>query len=330
MTPATTRAAGRPLWFATLALLATALSPAAAQDYPVRPVKIIAASAPGGGFDLVARVMANQLSEQTGQQFVVENRAGAGTLIGTRAAAKAPADGYTLMVGALPNVVLNLALYKDPGYDAKQDFVPLGLAVSYSYTVIARPNFPHTTFVDMIREARANPSKLVLASGGIGSGQHVAGAIVESETGARFHWVQYKGAQAVYPDLIAGRVDLFFDNSSTARPYVESGQVKALAISSRARNPAHPDLPTITQTGVVDFEMESWFGIFGRRGTPQPIIDRLLVEVTRAAQAENVRRQFEKSGGRSFTLPAAELEGFVARELSRWTALIRKANLQIE
>lgn len=182
------------------AAVATGVS---AQDFPVRPIKILAASAPGGGFDLTARVFAQQLGIQFGRSVIVENRSGAGTLIGTRAAAQAPADGYTLAVGSLSNIVMNAALYKDVGYDALADFVPIGMAVAYSYTFFARPDFPHSTLADVVAFARANPSKLVFAAGGLGSGQHIGSGIVFQTLGVQTLDVRHKGAQAAYPDIIS-------------------------------------------------------------------------------------------------------------------------------
>lgn len=303
-----------------------------AQEFPVRPIKIVAASAPGGGFDLVARTFADQLTRQLGRQVVVENRSGAGTLIGTRVAAQAAPDGYTIAVGALPNMVMNSALYREPGYDPLADFVPIGMAVSYAYVFFARKDLPQSTLAEVVAFARANPGKLVFAASGIGSGQHVGSGIIFNQLGIETLEIRHKGAQEAYPDLLAGRVDLNFDNASTARPYIEAGQVKPLAVSSRARLAAMPAVPTINETGVLPmpFEYESWFGIVARAGTPGPILAKLRAEVQRAARAPEVMARFEKSGGRVFHLADAELAPFVRAEYEKWLPLVRKAGLRAE
>src|SRR6266852_4654614 len=257
---------------------------AQAQSYPLRPVRIVVPSAPGGGFDLVGRVLAQKLGEQTGQAFVVENRPGAGTLVGTQLVARAAPDGYSLVVGGLSNIALNMGLYKEPGYDSLGDLTSVGLVVSHSYTLVARRDLPLASLAEVIAFARANPGKLNIGTGGLGSGQHIGAAIIAALADVDIVKVPYKGAQPVYQDLLAGRVDLFYDNTTTTRPYVESGQVKALAVSSRERAPTMPQLPTLIETGVVELEMETWFGLFAPSRTPRAIVERLRAEVDRATR----------------------------------------------
>jgi len=300
--------------------------PLAAQDYPSRPVQIIAPSAPGGGFDLVGRILADGLSGQFGRPFVVENRTGGGTLIGTQAAAVAAADGYTLLVGGLSNIALNPALQKSLRY-SPGDFTPIGLAVSYSYTLIARPTLAQSTMKDVLEFARRNPGKLSIATGGTGSGQHVGAAILAKTTGVDIVVVPYKGAQQVYPDLISGRVDLFFDNTTTARPYIDGEKVKAIAISSAQRSPLLPNVPTIAESGVAGFEMETWFGLFAPAKTPAPIIDRLRTSLAWVGQSEATRTAFERSGGRPLDMSAEQTEVFVRSEITKWADLIRQAGI---
>ena len=209
-------------------------APTQAQEYPARPIRIIAPSTPGGGFDLVARVLGNQLSQQMGQQIVVENRPGGGTLLGTQTIARAPADGYHLLVGGLSNFALNMGLYKQPGYDPVADFIPLRIVVSHSYTLIARKDLAQSTLKDVFAFARANPGKLTIGSSGPGSGQYILAMFVRGLGNVDILMVPYKGAQPVYQDLLAGRVDLFFDNSTTTRPYLQSGQAKWTGLMKQA------------------------------------------------------------------------------------------------
>jgi tripartite-type tricarboxylate transporter receptor subunit TctC len=315
---------------ARVALLALACATASAQDYPARPVRVIAPSSPGGGFDLVGRVLAQKLSEQTGQAFIVENRPGAGTLVGSQLAARAVPDGYTLLVGGLSNIALNMGLYKAPGYDSLADLVPVSLVVSHSYTLVGRKDLPQSTLREVVDFARANPGRLNIGTSGPGTGQYVIAALLIAAGGVDIQKIPYKGAQPVYQDLLAGRVDLFFDNTTTAAPYIESGQVKPLAVSSRERVAAMPRVPTVTETGLLDLEMETWFGLFAPARTPRPVIDRLRAEIDRATQLPDVRMRLEQGSGRSLRMAPAETEAFVKAEVPRWVALIRKAGITPE
>jgi tripartite-type tricarboxylate transporter receptor subunit TctC len=307
-----------------------ALSLPKGQDYPARPVRIVAPSAPGGGFDLVGRVLAQKLGEQTGQAFVVENRSGAGTLVGTQLVARAAPDGYSLVVGGLSNIALNMGLYKEPGYDSLADFVPIALVVSHSYTLIARRDLPLASLAEVIGFARANPGKLNIGTSGIGTGQYIGAAIIAALTGVDMVKVPYKGAQPVYQDLLAGRLDLFFDNTTTTQPYVDAGQVKALAVSSRTRAPTMPKVPTLQETGVVDLEMETWFGLFAPARTPRAIVERLRAEVDKAMLSAEVRARLETGSGRSLRMTPPETEAFVRAEVARWAALLRRAGIEPE
>jgi len=312
--------------FALCACAALALS-AQAEDYPARPVKIVAPNPPGGGFDLVARVVAQQLSQQVGQQFIVENRAGAGTLIGTEAVAKAPADGYTLLVGSFSNIAANAGLYRALPYDPLADFVPLGMVVSYSYALVSRRDLPQGSLREILDFARANPGKLTYGSGGVGTGQHVAAAVLAQLTGVQMVHVPYRGAQAAYQDLLSGRVDLMFDNAGTAKPYVDDGRVKAFAVSSARRFAGLPGLPTVNETGLARMELEAWFGIFARSGTAAPVVERLRAEMAKATQSPELVARFEKGGGRIVRMSDAEAEAFVKSQVATWSKLIRDAGI---
>src|SRR5882762_8597473 len=307
-----------------------AFSAAPAQDYPSRPVRIVFPSAPGGGFDLVGRVLAQKLSEQTGQAFVVENRPGAGTLIGTQLVARSAPDGYNVVVGGLSNISLNMGLYQSPGYDSLADFACVGLVVSHSYTLVARKDLPLANLAEVIAFARANPGKLNIGTSGLGTGQYIGAAIIAALTGVDIVKVPYKGAQPVYQDLLAGRLDLFFDNTTTTQPYVDSGQVKALAVSSRARAQTMPKVPTLIETGVVDLEMETWFGLFAPARTAGGVLERLRAEVDRATRSAEVRARLETGSGRSLRMAPAETEAFVRAEVGKWTGLLRKAGIEPE
>src|SRR3989442_11950208 len=320
---------GRLRWCrAAFALAAfSAFSAAPAEDYPSRPVRVVVPSAPGGGFDLVGRVLAQKLGEQTGQAFVVENRPGAGTLVGTQLVARSAPDGYNLVVGGLSNIALNMGLYLEPGYDSLGDFTPIALVVSHSYTLVARKDLALASLKEVVAFARANPGKLNIGTSGPGTGQYIGAAIIGALAEVNMVKVPYKGAQPVYQDLLAGRVDLFYDNTTTTRPYVESGQVRALAVSSRARAPNMPQVPTITETGVLDLEMETWFGLFAPARTPRAIVERLRAHVDKATRSAEVRSRLEMGSGRSLRMAPAETEAFVRAEGAKWTGLLRRAGI---
>ncbi len=315
----------------TALLAASAFLPSQAQSvYPTRVVKVVVPQPPGGGFDFVGRLLAERMGKQLGQSFVVDNKPGSGTLIGTDFVAKSAPDGYTLLTGSVSNLALNPGLYRNLPYDSLKDFEPLGLAVSYSYTLMARKDLPLASLKDVVAYAKANPRKLTYASAGNGSGQHVLAAALWHLAGVEITHVPYRGAQAAYLDLLGGRVDLFFDLSPTARVQVDAGTVKALAVSGAARNPMHPDVPTIQETGAAALDLESWFGYFAPSKTPPEVLGRLRSELARVISAPDVMEAFRKSGGRPLGLSLAETKALVQRDVERWTALIRSADIKAE
>ena len=314
---------------AVAAMVACGLTmPAAAQTYPSQTVKIIVPQPPGGGFDTVGRILADKLGALLGQTVLVENRIGAGTRVGTEAAAKAPADGHTLLLGALSNIALNAGLYTDLPYDPLKDFTPVGLAVTWSYTLVARKDLPQKDLKELIEFARANPDKVTFASAGKGSGQHIAMAATAQLAGVKLTHVAYRGAQAAYQDILGGRVDLFFDISSTARSQVDAGTVRALAVSSRERQKMHPDVPSVMETGVAPLDMESWFGLFAPSATPAPVLARLRAEFAKVIAMPEVAEVFAKTGGRVMKLSVPETEALMKSEVARWTKLITDAGLR--
>jgi tripartite-type tricarboxylate transporter receptor subunit TctC len=311
---------------------ATHTLPAPAQSsYPSRPIKVIVPQPAGGGFDLVGRVMADKLTALLGQPVTVENRPGSGTLVGTDAAAKAPADGYTLMVGALANIALNPGLYAKLPYDSLRDFTPIGLAVSYGYTITARKGLKQNTLAEVLAFAKANPGKLTYGSAGNGTGQHVGMAVLASQSKVDITHVPYKGAQAAYQDLIGERIDLFLDITSTARNFVGQGQVKALAVTNAKPDPTMPDVPTVRQAkGPANFEMESWFGYFAPSKIPPAALTHLRAMFARALTYPDVIQRFQNAGGRVLGLAPAEMEALVIRDTERWTKLIKEAKVTVD
>ena len=298
-------------------------------DFPSKPLKFIVPQPPGGGFDFVGRTLAEHMGKGLGQSIVVENRPGSGTLVGTDAAAKAAPDGYTMLVGSVSNMVLNSGLYPSLPYDPQKDFEPVGNAVAYSYTLMARKDLPVASLADLLAKAKAQPKAFTYASAGNGSGQHVIAAALWQQAGVELLHVPYKGAQAAYQDLLGGRVDLFFDLAPTARGQINGGTVKGLATSGAQRNPMHPDLPTLRESGV-DLDLESWFGLFAPAKTPAPVLAKLRADLQRAANLPEVKDTFTKAGGRPLPLAAEDSRAMLARDLERWTRLVRAAGLKAD
>jgi tripartite-type tricarboxylate transporter receptor subunit TctC len=314
---------------ALAAAFACAALAAQAQTFPTRALHVIVPQPPGGGFDLVARALADPLAAELRQPVIVENRPGGGTIVGTDAVAKADADGYTVLLGASANLVLSAGLYPNLPYDPKTDFAALGLAAGFSYTLVAANALPQRSLREIVDFARANPGKLTYASAGNGSGQHIAAALMWHLAGVQATHVPYKGAQAVYQDLIPGRVDVFFDASSTARGHVESGRVRAIAVSA-GRLPYLPSVPSVRETGVVDFEWETWAGYFVRAGTPPAVLARLREAFARVAASPDVQRALEKRGVRPMQVPGPDAQAILERDLERFVPLIRKAGIRID
>jgi tripartite-type tricarboxylate transporter receptor subunit TctC len=315
---------------ASLSLAMGASQVVAQPAFPSHPVKVVVPQPPGGGFDFVARLLADRMGKQTGQAFVVENKPGSGTLVGTDFVAKAAPDGYTLLTGSVSNLALNPGLYRNLPYDSLRDFEPVGVAVSYGYTLMGRKDLPLNSLKEVVAYAKANPRKLTYASAGAGSGQHVLAAALWHLAGVELVHVPYRGAQAAYQDLIGGRVDLFFDLAPTARVQIDGGTVKALAVSGSARNPMHPDLPTILESGVAQLDLESWFGLFAPAKTPPDVLEKLRADLARVIAMPDVAEAFRKAGGKPLALTGAETRALVQRDVQRWTRLIRDADIRAE
>ncbi len=301
---------------------------AQAQSYPDHPVKIVVPSPPAGSYDILGRVVADQLTKRMGQSFVVENRTGAGTVVGTKSVATAAPDGYTLLVGGLSNMIFNAGLYKTRPYDPINDFVPVALSLNISYSLVGSDSLPQKSVAEIVAAAKQNPGALKLASAGVGTGQHVVGAAFQIATGVKFLEVPYRGSSAVFPDLIPGRVDMFFDSTPAALPYIKSGQVKGVAILAAKRHPDWPDMPTMTESGVPGFEIDSWIGIFAPAKTPPAIIARLQREI--AAAGPEMKARFANVGGELMDVPPEKIVAVVRADYDRWLKVIKDAGIHLD
>ncbi len=314
---------------AAFAFFAFGVATAQAQTaYPDHPVKIIVPIGPGGSYDLIGRYLADALSKRMGQAFFVENKVGAGTVVGTVAAAQSEPDGYTLLVGGLSNMAFNPALYSKLAYDPLRDFVPVALVYKFGYVMVGRNDMAQKTLPDIVAAAKANPGSITVATAGVGTGQQLVAAAFMKAAGVKFLEVPYKGSPPAFTDLLAGRVDLFFDSIAAGLPYVQSGQARGIAVLSSKRSPLAPDVPTMSEAGVPGLDVNSWLGIFVPAKTPPEAIARLRTEIR--ASLPDLKERFEKTGGEVWDLPNDKLDAFVASEYANWTKLIREAGIKLD
>ena len=265
-----------------------------------------------------------------GQAFVVENRPGGGTLVGTQAVATAAPDGYTLLIGGLANMAFNPGLHKEVRYDPVKDFVPVAMVGAFTYALVGRKDLPASDLRRLIDAAHANPGKLSIATSGIGTGQHVSALMLKRFANVDLLEVQYKGAQPAYIDLLAGRVDLFFDNTTTARPFIADGRVKPYVTSGSQRDSLLPEVPTAAEAGLPDLVLDSWLGLFAPAKTPQSVVERLRSATLKAVADAAVRRRLEANGWRIISMSPEETQAFVKREAEKWPALLRQAGIRPE
>jgi tripartite-type tricarboxylate transporter receptor subunit TctC len=319
----------RSLACVAFVLLALDAGMARAQSaYPDRPVKIIVPIGAGGSYDLVGRYLADVLSKRTGQAFFVENKPGAGTVVGTQAAAESEPDGYTLLVGGLSNMAFNSALYSKLAYDPLKDFVPVALVYRFGYVMVGRKELPQANLAEIVAAAKSSPGSITVATAGVGTGQHLVAAAFMKGAGAKLLEVPYKGSPPAFTDLLAGRIDLFFDSIAAGLPYVQSGQARGIAVLSSKRSPLIPDVPTLSEAGVPGLDVDSWLGIFVPAKTPPEVIAKLRGDIR--ASLPDLRERFEKSGGEVWDLSDERLNAFVASEYESWTKLIREAGIKLD
>src|SRR5471032_614375 len=307
-----------------LVTICLASSPLSAQEYPTRPVVIIVPQAPGGGTDIISRIIGQQLSTQLGQPFVIENRTGAGTVVGTVTAAHAAADGYTLLAGLNSNMAVNSSLYANLGYDPIRDFVPVGMMAEFPFVLVVNKDFPAQSVKELIALAKSKPGEINYASAGNGSGQHLSMELFMLMTGTKLTHVPYRGAAPAYTDIISGRTPVFFDNLASALGQIKGGNVRAVAVAGTQRSPLIPDVPTVAES-VPGYQNYVWFGLWAPKGTPQPIIAKLNAELKKALAEPSVRERIVKDAGVPMDTPLADIEPMVKAELAKWADVVKRA-----
>ncbi len=314
-----------------LAACAVALlsQPAAAQTYPNKPIRVIVSAPAGGVLDVTARLIAPGLSGLLGQQLVIDNRGGAGGLIGAELAAKAIPDGYTLLIST-PGALTILPHMRSVPFDTLRDFAPVGLISSGPFLLLSHPTLPVKTLQDLLALARAQPGKLNYASSGNGVPNHLAMELLKSMTGVSITHVPYKGAPQAVTDLLAGHMNLMFNSIATMLPHVRSGRLRVLGVASSKRSPQFPDTPTIAEAGVPGFEADNWFGILAPANTPRRIISRLNDVLVKVVRAPETRAQFEALGADPVGSSPEEFAAFIRKETEKYAKVVKLSGAKVD
>ena len=316
------------LWSTVLpVLLAFCTAGALAQSYPTRAIKLVVPSSPGGGTDIVARILGQKLSEQLGQQFVVENRAGAGTVIGNDAVAKSAPDGYTLLMG-LSTLAINPSMYTKLPYDALRDFAPISQSVSACNILILHPSVPAKTVVELIALARAKPGSLTFGSAGMGTNPHLSGELFKSLARIDMVHVPFKGSGQSIISQVAGEIAANFPSVPTAMPYVKAGRLRGIGVTTLKRVEVLPFVPSIAEAGLPGYEATQWFGLLAPAGTPRPIIDRLYQESSRALRSADMKERMTAEGLEVVGSTPEEFASYIRSETEKWTQVIKAAGIK--
>ncbi len=306
-------------------------APAQAQSYPSKPIRMVVGFPPGGGTDVVARIITPRLSENLGQPVVIENRPGATGTVAAGMVAKSPADGYTLMMGHVSVNAIAPSLFPNLQYDVIRDFAPITLAASVPHFVVVHPSLPVNSIQEFIAYAKARPGQLSFPSAGNGSTPHLAGEIFKSMAGVNLVHVPYKGSGQSMADLLAGQHQVAFDTAPASAAYVRSGRMRVLGISSAKRFAEYPDVPTVAEAGVPGYEVITWYGVFAPGGTPGAIVNRLHAEITKAMQAPDTRARLAEAGADgTVTRSPEEFAAIVRADTARYAKIIKDAGLKID
>jgi tripartite-type tricarboxylate transporter receptor subunit TctC len=302
--------------------------PAAAQQYPNRPVRMLVPTTPGGSVDTLARTIGPKLTERWGQQIIVDNRPGAGGTIAGELAAKAPPDGYLVLLGTISSLATNVILQKKLPYDPVKDFAPVSLVVTQNLMLVVHPSVPAKTVNELVRFAKSQPGKLSFASAGSGTGSHLSGELFKQVAGVDILHIPYKGVQPAMVDVISGQVAINFPSILSAMPHVRSGRVRALAVTGPKRTRAAPELPTMQEAGSKDYESMTWYAIVAPAGTPQDIVTKLSAEVAAILKHPETNERLSREGADPVGSTPQEFGRFMQSEIEKWRKVIRAAGIQ--
>ena len=312
-----------------LALLCiVAAGPAHAADYPTRPVKWVVPYPPAGTTDVLARIVAQWLTEKLGQPFVIENKPGAGNNLGTESVVKATPDGYTMLL-VNPANGINATLYKELSFNVIRDIAPVAGLVRTPNVMEVTPSFPAKTVAEFIAYCKANPGKINMASSGSGTSVHLSGELFKSLTGCQMLHVPYKGAGPALTDLMGGQVDVIFDNLPSSIGHIKSGKIRAIAVTSAERDPSLPDVPTVAET-VPGYEATAWFGIGMPKGTPKDVVEKINAEVNRALVDPKMRARLAELGGKPIAGSPEDFGKVIAAETAKWEKVVISSGAKVE
>jgi tripartite-type tricarboxylate transporter receptor subunit TctC len=309
-------------------ILAFWLSIANAQEWPSRPVRFILPFPPGGGTDILGRMIAERLSAGLGQPVVTENRGGAGGNVGAEAAAKSAPDGYTIVLVA-PSLAISPSLYSKINYDPVKDFAPISLVATVPNVMITQASMP-AQLQEFIAGVRAKPGAFNFGSGGAGTSNHLAGELFNIVTGAKLVHIPYKGVNLAMQDVLAGNVHLVFIGIPAAAPHIKAGKLRALALVAPQRSSALPDLPTVAEAGLRDFEVTTWYGVLAPAGTPRSIVNRLNGELVKIMHAPELKERLAATGTDPLTSTPEEFADYIKREIAKWGEVVRKAGVKAD
>jgi tripartite-type tricarboxylate transporter receptor subunit TctC len=311
-------------------VLLVAATQAFAQAYPTKPVKMIIPYPPGGGNDTLGRLFAAKLSDRLGQPVVVENRPGAGTLIGTEAAAKSPPDGYTILLSSIATHALSPNLYAKVPYDPVKDFAPVTLLGIAPTVLVARSDLPAKDLAEFVAAAKARPGGFTYASGGNGTPPHINGEVFKAVAGVDLLHIPFKGGGPALVDLMAGRVDVMLDTAASAMPHVRSGKLRALAISGPKRSAEYPDLPTFAEAGLPQYDTNAWYSVHAPAGTPPEVVRRLNAELVASLKEPDVQARFKQLSTDPVGNTPEEFAAFVRAELDKYARVIKGAGIKLD
>jgi len=318
-------------WARAIAMaLLTSAGLAAAQQYPVKPVRLVIPYPPGGGSDTIGRPLAQKIGEGLGQQVVVENRGGANGNIGMEAVARSAPDGYTLVFALSAQLAINPGLYQKLPYDPLKDFAPITLLGEGGYILVVHPSLPAKSLKELLALAKARPGQIAYSSSGNGSGGHLAIELLNSMAGIRMLHVPYKGGGPALMDLIAGQVQVLFATQLASWPHVQSGRVRALAVSTAKRPASVPDLPTVSEAGLPGYDSGVWYAVLAPAGTPRDIIMRINGEIARALKQPDYRSLLVNNTIEPIGSPPEQLSQYIKSELAKWARVIKAANVRID
>lgn len=293
--------------------------------YPVRPIRLVVPMAAGGNGDIIARLIGQDLGSMLGQPVLIDNKPGAGGNIGADQVAKATADGYTLVLGAVGTHAINASLYQRMPYDIQRDFVPVTMMASVPNVLVVHPSLPVKTVKELIAYGKANPGKLSFASSGAGSSIHLSGEMFKSMAGVDMSHVPYKGSAPALTDLIGGQVQLMFDNLPTSLPHIKSGKLRAIAVTSLTRSPSLPDVPTLAESGLPGFEAGSWFGILAPAGTPRNVVDLLNADIQKSLARGDMQKTLVERGFQPSVKGPEQFQQYIAQEIKKWQTVIKQS-----